>query len=383
MDRSLFGPEHTLFRDTVRTFVRHEIAPFFDQWESAGRVDRDLYRKAGAAGLLGFAIPEAYGGGGTADCRYEAILQEEIATSGMLSAGQGILNHHVAVQYVLRLGTDEQRRRWLPGLARGDLLGTVAMTEPGAGSDLNAVATRAVAAGDDFVLSGAKTFISSAMLSDLVVVVCKIGTDAGARPGLSLLVVEDGMPGFARGRNLRKIGQHAADTGELFFGDVRVPRANLLGEQGRGFYHLVANLPSERLGIAVAAVALSQAAFDWTLAYTRQRKAFGQPVASFQHNRFLLATMRTELDIAQVYVDRLLEAMNEAALSAEQAAEAKWWCTDLARRTIDQCLQLHGGYGYMEEYPIARAWRDSRVMSIYGGTNEIMKDLIGRRMLGV
>ena len=383
MRRTVYESEHDLFRESVRSFIAQEVAPHFDKWESAGAVDKDLYRKAGAAGLMGMFVPEPYGGGGSSDFRYETVLQEEFGASGMLNAGQGLINHQVALAYFLRFADAEQQARWFPGIAAGDLLATVAMTEPGTGSDLGAITTRAVRDGDHYVLDGAKVFISSGVLSDLVVVVCRIGDPGTSHRNLSLLVVEEGMVGFERGRNLSKVGQHAADTGELFFDEVRVPAGNLLGEEGRGFFHLMANLPGERLGIAVVAVAHAQAAFDWTLAYAKERRAFGQPIGSFQHNRFALATMRTELDIAQVFVDRQIEAFNAGELSGEEAAEAKWWCTDLNRRVLDQCVQLHGGYGYMEEYPIARAWRDGRVMSIYGGTNEIMKDLIGRRSLGV
>ncbi|HMG40250.1 MAG TPA: acyl-CoA dehydrogenase family protein [Acidimicrobiales bacterium] len=383
MRRTLYDEAHELFRKTVRTLIEREVAPHFGDWERAGIVDRALYRHAGAAGLLGLTIPEEFGGGGSADFRFEAVIQEEFGASGMLNAGQGILNHNVAVAYLRSVADEQQRARWFPGLASGELLATVAMTEPGTGSDLNAIATRAIRDADTYVLSGAKTFISSAHSSDLVVVACKTGDSGDRGRALSLLVVESGTPGFRRGRNLDKVGQHAADTGELFFDDVAVPAANLLGEENQGFRYLVENLPSERLGIAVVALAHAEAAFGWTLEYCKERHAFGSPIGSFQNSRFALATMRTELDVGSAFVDRQIEALNRGELSAEEAAEAKWWCTDLNRRVLDTCLQLHGGYGYMEEYPIARAWRDGRVMSIYGGTNEIMKELIGRRMLGV
>jgi acyl-CoA dehydrogenase len=383
MRRNLYDDDHELFRSAVEGFIQRQIAPHFSEWEAAGIVDRSIYRCAGELGMMGMSIPVEFGGGGSTDLRFETVLQEAFAGSGMLNAGQGIINHHVALAYFTRLATPEQRDRWFPGLASGDLLATVAMTEPGAGSDLSAISTRAVLDGDHYIVNGAKMFISSGILSDLVVAVCKTGRGAAAHHNLSLLVIEDGTPGFERGRNLAKVGQHSADTAELFFDDARVPAANLLGEEGRGFFHLMANLPSERLGIASVALAHAEAAFEWTLAYTKERHAFGQAVASFQNSRFLLASMRTELDIGRVYVDRQIEAFNAGELSAEEAAEAKWWCADLNKRVLDGCLQLHGGYGYMEEYAIARAWRDGRVMSIYGGTNEIMKDLIGRRALGV
>ena len=382
MQRKLYDDTHELFRKTVRTFIEREIVPHFEEWERAGIVDKALYRKAGEAGMMGMVLPEAFGGGGTADHRFETITQEELGASGVLNAGQGILNHNIAVPYFASLADEEQQARWFPGLASGELLATVAMTEPGTGSDLGAVATRAVREGDHYRLTGAKMFISSGIHSDLVIVVCKTGS-TGSHKDVSLLVVEAGMLGFVRGRNLDKVGQHCADTAELFFDDVVVPAANLLGEEGRGFYALMGNLPSERLGIAVTAVYHAKAAFDWTLAYAKERYAFGQPIGTFQNSRFVLATMKTELDIAETFLDRQVLAFTEGELSAEEAAEAKWWCTDLNRRVLDACLQLHGGYGYMEEYPIARAWRDGRVMSIYGGTNEIMKDIIGRRTLGL
>lgn len=383
MRRTIFNESHDLFRRSVQQFIDREVAPKFDAWEQAGVVDKGLYLKAGEAGMMGILLPEPYGGGGSADFRFEAVVQEAFAASGMLNAGQGLINHNIAVAYFAALANEEQQQRWFPGLVSGSLLATVAMTEPGAGSDLSAISSRGDREGDDFVLNGAKTFISSGMSADLVIVVCKTQSTDKPHRDISLLVVEAGMKGFERGRNLAKIGQHAADTAELFFDDVRVPGRNLLGRDHEGFLHLMSNLAGERLGIAVVAVAHARAAFDWTLAYVKERHAFGQPIGSFQNSRFMLATMRTELDIAQVFVDRLIEAFVAGELTAEDAAEAKWWCTDLNKRTLDACLQLHGGYGYMEEYPIARAWRDGRAMCIYGGTNEIMKDLIGRRVLGV
>jgi acyl-CoA dehydrogenase len=381
--RTLYDDTHDLFRKSVRTFIEREVTPHFDEWERAGIVDREFFRKAGAAGMLAMGVPEELGGGGTSDVRFEAIIQEEFGGSGMLNAGLGVINHNVAVPYFLAHANEEQRERWLPGLASGDLVATVAMTEPGTGSDLSAVATRAVRDGDTYILNGAKLFISNGINSDLAVVVCKTGTSGKAHHDISLLVVERDMDGFSRGRNLDKVGQHSADTAELFFDDVRVPVANLLGEEDRGFFHLMDKLAGERLGIAVVAIAHAEAAFGWTLEYAKERRAFGQPIGTFQHNRFLFATMRTELDLAWLLLDRQLELIDDGALAAEDAAKAKWWCTDLNRRVLDHCVQLHGGYGYMEEYPIARAWRDGRVMSIYGGTNEIMKDLIGRRELGL
>ncbi|MBW3667883.1 MAG: acyl-CoA dehydrogenase family protein, partial [Actinobacteria bacterium] len=358
MKRTLFDDTHELFRATVRTFIEREVAPHFEEWERAGIVDKELYRKAGEAGMLGMGIPEEYGGSGTDDVRYEAIVQEEFAGSGMMNAGLGFVNHNVAVPYYLAHADDEQKARWFPGLASGELVATIAMTEPGTGSDLSAIATRAVRDGETFVLNGAKMFISNGINSDLVIVVCKTGNSGKPHRDMSLLVVERDMPGFVRGRNLDKVGQHCADTAELFFDDVRVPAANVLGEEGKGFSYLMENLAGERLGIAVVAVAHAEAAFQWTLQYAKERHAFGQPIGTFQHNRFQFATMRTELDLARVFVDHQLELQNDKALAAEDAAKAKWWCTDLGKRVLDTCVQLHGGYGYMEEYPIARAWRD-------------------------
>ena len=379
MRRTLYEPTHELFRDAFRAFVEKEIVPHHDDWERAGIVDKSLFRTAGVAGFLGIAAPEEYGGGSQADFRFNAVMVEEFARLGVSASGVGMVLHNdVALPYFLS-GDADQRARWLPGICSGDLVTAIAMTEPGTGSDLGGVRTTAVRDGGHYILNGAKTFITNGINSDLVIVVCK--TDPAARHrGMSLLVVEAGMPGFERGRNLDKVGQHAADTAELFFDDVAVPVANRLCEEGTGFAQLVVKLPQERLSIAVAAVAEAEAAFGWTLDYCRSRHAFGQPIGSFQHNRFALAEMRTEIDIAQVYVDRQIAALNAGELTAEEAAEGKWWCTEMQKRVLDTCLQLHGGYGYMEEYPIARAWRDGRVQTIYGGTTEIMKEIIGRSL---
>jgi alkylation response protein AidB-like acyl-CoA dehydrogenase len=378
--RSGFDETHELFREGVASFFEKEFVPHNETWEQAGIVDRDVYRAAGAAGYLGIDAPEEYGGGGSNDFRFNAIMMEEAARLGVTSAYTGIsLHNDVCVPYFLEGCTDEQKARWLPGICDGSLVLAVAMTEPTMGSDLASMRTTAVRDGDDYVINGSKTFISSAFNCDLVIVACK--TDPSQRHrGMSLIVVESDRPGFERGRNLDKMGQHAADTGELFFTDLRVPAANLLGEEGTGFAQLVTKLPRERLGIAVGAVASAEAAFQLGLAYAKEREAFGQPIGSFQHNRFRLAEMRTELDIAQVFVDRQLEAINERTLTAETAAEAKWWTTELCKRVVDGCLQLHGGYGYMEEYPISRLYRDVRIMTIYGGTTEIMKEIIGRSL---
>jgi alkylation response protein AidB-like acyl-CoA dehydrogenase len=375
----LFDDTHELFRQSFGTFVDKEIAPHHEGWEAAGITDKGMFRKAGELGFLGFAVPEQYGGGATEDFRFNAVIAEEIARAGVYGSAACIgLHNDVCTAYLLS-GNDEQRQRWLPGICSGELMTAIAMTEPGAGSDLASIRTKAIKDGDSYVLNGAKTFITSGIHADLVIVACKTDPQQRHR-GISLVVVEAGMPGFERGRNLQKIGLHAQDTAELSFVDVRVPAENLLGDPGKGFFQLVRNLPQERLSISVNAVAQAEAALALTLDYAKDRQAFGQAIASFQHNRFALAEMRTELDVARTYVDSQIQALNAGELSADDAAKGKWWTTELQWRILDRCLQLHGGYGYMEEYPIARAWRDGRVQRIYGGTNEIMKEIVGRAM---
>ena len=376
MRASELEPEHLAFREMVREFVEKEIAPFHAQWEVDGQVDRAVWTAAGRLGLLGIDVPEEYGGGGVRDFRYQALLSEEVMRVGATGIGFALHNDVVA-PYLLGLATEEQKRRWLPGFCSGELITAIAMTEPEAGSDLQAVRTHARRDGDAYVLNGMKTFITNGVLADLVVVVARTEPGQGAR-GLSLLVVERGMPGFTRGRKLEKIGMRAQDTAELFFDDVRVPAANLLGRPGRGFLYLANNLPQERLGIAAYAVAAAETAFEQTLAYCKERTAFGQAIGGFQHVRFELAEMATELDVARTYVDRAITELNAGRLSAVDAAKAKWWATDVQRRVLDRCVQLHGGYGYMRETPVARAFVDNRVHPIYGGTNEIMKEIIGR-----
>jgi alkylation response protein AidB-like acyl-CoA dehydrogenase len=326
------------------------------------------------------AIDEAYGGGGTADFRFNVVIVEELVRGDAFAAGMAITLHNdVVTPYFTGLGTGEQKRRWLPGIANGDLMTAIAMTEPGAGSDLAGIKTTARPDGDHYVVTGSKTFITNGINSDLVVTAVK--TDPSQRhSGMSLLVIEEGMDGFTRGRNLDKIGLHAQDTAEIFFDDVVVPARNLLGEEGRGFLHLVHNLPQERLSLAVGSIAHAQTAFDWTLAHVKEREAFGQTIGSFQTVKHNLAEMRTELDIAQTYVDSQILALVRGELTATEAAKAKWWVTELEKRVIDRCLQLFGGWGYMEEYPIARAYRDARVQTIYGGTTEIMKEIVGRSL---
>lgn len=375
-----FDETHELFRESFATFLEREVVPHAERWEAAGVVDRDLFRKAGAAGFLGLDVPEEFGGGGVSDFRYNAIIAEEAARLGVSTSVSGLgLHNDVCVPYFLEGANDERKQRWLPGIADGSLVLAVAMTEPTTGSDLASIRTTALRDGDDYIINGSKTFISSAFNCDLVIVACK--TDATQRHrGISLIVVESDRPGFERGRNLDKMGQHGADTGELFLSDVRVPVANLLGKEGEGFFQLVTKLPRERLIIAVGAVAMAEYAFKLGLDYSTEREAFGQPIGSFQHNRFKLAEMRTEIDIARVFVDRQLEALNDKTLSAEVAAEAKWWTTEMLGRVVDASLQLHGGYGYMNEYAISRLYRDVRIMRIYGGTTEIMKEIIGRSL---
>ncbi|MCW2580278.1 MAG: Long-chain-acyl-CoA dehydrogenase [Blastococcus sp.] len=378
MRRTLYEADHDAFRETVRRFVAKEIAPRHAEWEAAGIVPRDLYTAAGAQGLLGWAVPEEFGGGGQPDFRFNAVLGEEVVAAGVAGSGNGLcLQNDVCLPYFLDLATPEQQARWLPGIVSGELVTAIAMTEPGVGSDLASMTTTARREGDVYVVNGAKTFITSGINADLVITAVK--TDPTQRhKGMSLLVIERGMPGFERGRNLDKLGQHAQDTAELSFTDVRVPVANLLGEEGRAFAHLVDRLPQERLGIAVAGVAGAAAALAMTLAHVKSRTAFGQPIGSFQNSRFTLATLATEVDIAQHYVDDCIRALNDRELTAVDAAKAKWWCTELQGRAVDAGLQLHGGYGYMTEYPIARAYADARITRIYGGTTEIMKEVIGR-----
>ena len=381
MRRTLFDDDHDLFRSSFRQFVEKEIVPHHEQWEADGVVDRELFAKAGASGFLGMEVPEALGGGGVKDFRYNLVISEEVQRSGTGGAGLGLTLHNdICMPYFLHLTNDEQKQRWLPGICSGELITAVAMTEPGIGSDLASMTTTAIRDGDDYIVNGSKTFITNGINADLVITAVK--TDPSLRhKGMSLVILERGMEGFERGRNLDKIGLHSQDTAELFFTDVRVPVANRLGDlEGEGFLHLVHNLPQERLSIAATGVAAAEAALGWTLDYVTQRTAFGQPVGSFQNSRFVMAEIATEVEIAQVFVDRCVLALNAGELTAEEAAMAKWWCTELQKRVVDRALQLHGGYGYMLEYPIARAYADARITTIYGGTTEIMKEIIGRSL---
>jgi alkylation response protein AidB-like acyl-CoA dehydrogenase len=376
MQQHLYEPVHDEFRSLCRRFLAREAVPYHDEWEKAGIVDRAVWRKAGDAGLLGMDIDERYGGGGQRDFRFNAVLVEEIMAAGVSGLGFGLHNDVVA-PYLSELTTEDQRKRWLPGFCSGELITAIAMSEPGAGSDLAGVQTTAVRDGDSFVLNGQKTFITNGENADLVVVVAKTDPARGAH-GVSLIVVERGTPGFSRGRRLQKVGLKANDTAELFFDECRVPADNLIGQESAGFYHLMANLPRERLGIAVAAVGAIEAMLAFTLEYAKNRQAFGRPVGSFQHNRFTLAELDTEATIARTFLNHCISEYNAGRLTVTDAAKVKWWTTELQNRVADRCLQLHGGYGYMLEYPVARAWLDSRVQTIYGGTTEIMKEIIGR-----
>ncbi|MBB3041697.1 acyl-CoA dehydrogenase family protein [Nocardioides soli] len=375
---SIYEQEHEDFRASVRAFVEKEVVPHHDQWEADGQVSREVWRRAGAAGLLCFDVEEEYGGAGVDDFRYHAIVAEELARVG--ASGPGLPVHSdIIVPYISALGTPEQKRRWLPGLVSGEIISAIAMTEPGAGSDLQGIRTSAVDRGDHYLLNGSKTFISNGILSDLVIVVCRTDPDAGHQ-GISLLVVERGMTGFGRGRNLDKVGMKAQDTAELFFDDVEVPKANLLGEEGSGFVSLMTNLPRERVSIAAMAVAAIEHVLDLSLAYAKERQAFGRPIGSFQHNRFVLAEMATHAHVARVFVNDCILKLNAGEVDTALASMAKWWTTELQKQVVDAGVQLHGGYGYMTEYPIAKAFTDSRIQTIYGGTTEIQKEIIGRSL---
>ncbi len=376
--RTLFEAEHEQFRDAVRRFVAAEVLPHRERHEKQGFIDRDVWVKAGAAGFLCPTMPEAYGGAG-ADRRYSVVVFEETARLGAMSLLGWSLHSDIVAPYLLHYGTEEVRRAYLPRMATGEMIGAIAMTEPDAGSDLQGIRTTAVRDGDHYVINGAKTFITNGFHCDLVVVAAKTDATRGAA-GTTLFVVDTTMPGFTKGRRLEKVGLKAQDTGELFFDGVRVPAANRLGEEGRGFACLMQELPWERLQIAITAVALAEAALDWTIDHCRDRKAFGKTILEFQNTRFSLAEAKTELQVARVFVDRCVELVLEGKLDTATASMAKYWCTDLQCKVIDACLQLHGGYGYMWEYPIARAWADARVSRIYGGANEIMKEVISRSL---
>ncbi|WP_310249391.1 acyl-CoA dehydrogenase family protein [Microbacterium trichothecenolyticum] len=377
MKRDIYDEDHEQFREVVRAFVEQYARPNADRWSAEGKVDRWLFTKAAEAGILGFAIPEEYGGGGADDFRFHAIMGEELAHNPVSDGMAGIaLSNDIVIPYFTDLTSDEQKQRWLPGIAAGELIVAVAMTEPGTGSDLAGIRTSAVPDGDDYIVNGTKIFISNGQNADLVVTAVRTSDDP--HRGLSLLVIETDTPGFSRGRNLEKVGLHAQDTSELVFEDVRVPAANLLGPEGAGFIGLMRNLPQERLSIAAAAVAASEGVLERTLTYVTDRKAFGKPIGSFQNTRFELADMVTATDVSRAYIDRCIRLHSAGELSAEDAAAAKFWTTEQLVQVVNRCLQLHGGYGYMREYRIARDYEDARITTIYGGTTEIMKEIVGR-----
>ncbi len=378
----MYDDTHDMFRESFRAFVATEMAPYYEQWEHDGIMDREVYAKAGKHGFTGMAIPAEHGGGGTNDFRFNCVIAEELAAANMGGGGLGLTLHNdVTTPYLVEYCNDEQAARWLPGVASGEIITAIAMTEPGTGSDLAGIRTTAVRDGDEWIVNGAKTFTTNGINSDLVIVVCRTDPDAG-RQGFSLLVVERGMDGFERGRNLDKIGQHSADTAELFFTDVRVPAANVLGEVGRGFEYLGFNLAQERLSIAVFGWAAARSALEWTVDYVKERTAFGQPIAGFQNTKFVLAELATEIAVTRSFIHECVLKHNEGRLTPAEAAMAKLHATELQGRTIDRCLQLHGGYGYTTEYPIGRAHVDARVTRIYGGTSEIMKTIISKDVLG-
>lgn len=381
IERTLFSTDHEAFRDAFRRFMDKEIAPFHEQWEEQGYVDRKVWNKAGENGFLCMTMPEEYGGSG-ADKLYSVIQMEELGRGGFSGIGYS-LHSEIVSPYILHYGTEAQKQKYLPKLASGEMVGAIAMSEPAAGSDLQGVKTTALKQPDgSYLLNGSKTFITNGWHADLVIVVAKTNPAAGAK-GTSLMLVERGMPGFETGKRLKKLGLKAQDTSELFFTDVKVPAENLLGgeaHENRGFICLMEQLPWERLQIAITAVASAQAAIDWTLAYVKERKVFGQPVASYQNTRYTLAELQTEVQVARVFVDKCVELVAQDKLDTATASMAKYWCSDLQCKVMDECVQLFGGYGYMWEYPITRAYADARVQRIYGGTNEIMKEVISRAM---
>jgi alkylation response protein AidB-like acyl-CoA dehydrogenase len=386
MRRALYTDDHEQYRETVREFLAREVEPHYLAWEEEALIDRSVFKAAAAQGVYALAVPEEYGGAGERDYRFRMVVNEEVARIGATSFGMTLgLQDDLVLAYLLDLTTEEQKLRWLGPFAQGELLGALAMTEPGTGSDLQGIRTAARRDGDgpdaDWILNGQKTFISSAMTADFVIVAARTDPEAGSR-GFSLLVVERGMPGFSSGRKLKKVGLHGQDTGELFFSDVRVPAANLIGTEGHGLMHLMSHLPQERLGLIASGYTAARAVYEETARYCFERKAFGRPIGDFQNSRFVLAEMETELDVAEAYVDRCVTAFNAGELTPVEAAKGKWYVTELQKRVTDRCLQLFGGYGYMLEYPVARAYADSRIQTIYGGTTEIMKEIIGRDIAG-
>ena len=380
MRRTLYEDDHESYRLTVRAFLANEVCPSIERWETERLIDRAIFPIAAKYGIYALEVPELYGGMGLTDYRYRMVVNEEIARIHATSFGVTLgLQDDLVLHYLIGLCNEEQRQRWLPKFASGSVIGALAMTEPDAGSDLRGIRTTAIRDGEDWVLNGQKTFISSGTSADLVIVAAQSGETTG-KPQLSLFVVERGMPGFTHGRKLDKMGLHGQDTSELFFDNVRVPAANLLGAQGRGLAQLMSHLPRERLGVASSTITSARAIFELTRAYCFQRKSFGQPIGDFQSTRFTLAEMATELDVTEAYVDQCVLAYNVGELTPVDAAKVKWWASELQKRVIDRCVQLHGGYGYMMEYPVARAYVDSRIQTIFAGTTEIMKEIIGRSM---
>ena len=379
MERTIFETEHNLIRDAVRSFATEHISPFYEQWEEDGQVDRDMWRKAGEAGLLSPNVPAEFGGM-EADFRVNAVIGEELSAMGFISQAVGFSIHSdITVPYIMNYGTQEQKEKYLPACITGDIVLALAMSEPAAGSDLQGIKTTAVKDGNDYILNGSKVFITNGQHADLVLVVAKTDPTAGAK-GISLFLVEADSVGFSRGQNLKKIGLHSQDTSELFFDNVRVPVENLLGSEGMGFIMLMSELPTERMSVSVGAIASAQSILQQTITYTAERKAFGKPIAVFQNTQFKLAEMDTDITVAQVFVDRCLELLVEGKLDDVTTAKVKLMTSELQCKVIDECLQLHGGYGYMMEYPVARAFLDSRVQRIYAGTSEIMKVIISRNL---
>jgi len=378
LKREIFEKDHQMFRDSFRKFVEREVMPHHEEWEKNKLVPREVWKKAGDNGFLGFNVPEEYGGMGVVDFRYNAIITEELVKVG--ASGPGFsLHNDICIPYILHYGTEEQKQRFLPKMVSGEYITAIAMTEPNTGSDLAGVRTTAIRENGCFTVNGQKTFITNGINSDIVITVVKT-TPEEKHSGISLLLIERGMEGFERGRNLDKMGMKAQDTAEMYFSNVQVPENNLLGDEGAGFFYLMTELPQERMSIAIGAVAGSKAALEMTMKYAQEREAFGRPIGTFQNSRFKFAEMKTEIQIAEVFVDKCVEELNKGELTTEVASMAKWWTTELLKRVVDTCVQLHGGYGYMMEYPTAKAYLDARVQSIYGGTTEIMKEIIGRAM---
>jgi alkylation response protein AidB-like acyl-CoA dehydrogenase len=380
MKRSIFNPEHEDLRHSFGRYLDAEVVPHYEHWERAGRIPREVLRRVGELGFLGFGVPDAFGGPGVEDFRFNAVINEEAARRGLSAFALAVtMQNDVALPYFTELCDEPQRMRWLPGIVAGELILGIAMSEPGTGSDLQGIKTSAVRDGEHYIVNGSKTFITNGLNAELIITAVRTGR-SGRHSDISLLIVEADTPGFTRGRNLEKLGQHAQDTAELFFADALVPTANLVGAEGDGFRHLTHNLAQERLSIAVGAVAAARGALERTVRYAQERKAFGRPIGTFQNSRFELAKARTEVEVAQAFVDRCLLAAADGTLRPDEAAMAKYWCSEAQGRVIDACLQLHGGYGYMLEYQIARDYVDARISRIYGGTSEIMKEVIGRSM---